>query len=150
MAAGVVQANDAMMRDLLRARSFAKARTAGPSSHSAAIKAAPPQGVACGMGASHGSASPGGASSGGPRHPTGLRAAAWAVAAGVAGFVISIAFGVAATVILDRLVPAGAMAPTDPSTAEVRAWAAGAGIPTKARGRLAPEVWAAYRRVHQH
>lgn len=55
-----------------------------------------------------------------------------------------------ATVILDRLVPAGAMAPTDPTTAEVRAWAAGAGIPTKARGRLAPEVSATYRRAHQH
>ncbi len=64
-----------------------------------------PAGVACGMGASHGSASTAGASSGGPRHPTGLRAVAWAAAAGVAGFVISIALGVAATVVTFILNP---------------------------------------------
>ncbi len=57
------------------------------------------------MGASHGSASTAVVSSGGPRHPTGLRAVAWAVATGVAGFVISIALGVAATVVTFILNP---------------------------------------------
>lgn len=39
----------------------------------------------------------------------------------------------------------GAVAGPDPTTAEVRAWAVAAGLPVSDRGRLASEVWAAYR-----
>ncbi|POX22481.1 hypothetical protein C3464_23795, partial [Serratia marcescens] len=35
------------------------------------------------------------------------------------------------------------VAPT-PSTAEVRAWARSAGLPVPDRGRLRPEIWAAW------
>lgn len=54
-----------------------------------------------------------------------------------------------AAVLVDRLAAAGPLTAPDPTTADVRKWAARAGLPTKARGRLAPEVWAAYRAAHQ-
>jgi len=45
-----------------------------------------------------------------------------------------------------RAIPA---APTPaPSAAQVRAWAQGAGIMVAAKGRLRPEVWAAYHHAH--
>ena len=43
------------------------------------------------------------------------------------------------------LVQAGPLASPEPTTAEVRAWAREHGIPVPDRGRLRPEVWAAYR-----
>jgi hypothetical protein len=46
------------------------------------------------------------------------------------------------------LPPAGHLAPAPPTTAVVRAWAASAGVPVPARGRLRPEVWDAYRAAH--
>jgi hypothetical protein len=39
--------------------------------------------------------------------------------------------------------------PSEPTTAQVRAWARQVGVPTSDRGRLRPEVWAAYRAAHQ-
>ena len=44
----------------------------------------------------------------------------------------------------------GADGPTapEPTTAEVRAWARSAGLDVPDRGRLRPEVWAAYREAH--
>jgi hypothetical protein len=46
------------------------------------------------------------------------------------------------------LAPAGALPARPPSTAEVRAWAVAAGLPVADRGRLRPEVLAAYRVAH--
>ena len=45
----------------------------------------------------------------------------------------------------DDLVPAGPLPDAEPTTAQVRAWAREHGIPVPDRGRLRPEVWAAYR-----
>lgn len=47
--------------------------------------------------------------------------------------------------LLDLLPEAGPLPDREPTTAEVRAWAVAAGLAVKPRGRLAPEVWAAYR-----
>ncbi|MFD6856598.1 ERCC4 domain-containing protein [Rhodococcus sp. NPDC060090] len=45
-----------------------------------------------------------------------------------------------------RIIPQqSGTAATEPSTAEVRAWARGAGLDVPDRGRLRPEVWAAWR-----
>ena len=49
----------------------------------------------------------------------------------------------------ERLPQAGPVPPPEPTTAEVRAWAIAAALPIKSRGRLAPQVWAAYRAAHQ-
>ena len=54
-----------------------------------------------------------------------------------------------ATELVERLAPAGPVPAAEPTTAEVRAWATAAGLPIKSRGRLAPEIWAAYRAAHQ-
>lgn len=43
---------------------------------------------------------------------------------------------------------AGALPAAEPSVAEVRAWALLAGLPVSDRGRLRPEIWAAYRQAH--
>jgi hypothetical protein len=43
------------------------------------------------------------------------------------------------------LPPAGPLPPPEPSTAEVRAWARRRGLTVPDRGRLHPDVWAAYR-----
>jgi hypothetical protein len=43
---------------------------------------------------------------------------------------------------------AGPVAPPPPTTAEVRAWARGVGLDVPDRGRLRPDVWAAYAREH--
>ncbi len=51
----------------------------------------------------------------------------------------------AATAGLDASLPAaGPLPPREPTTAEVRAWALDAGLAVSDRGRLRPEVWAAY------
>jgi hypothetical protein len=42
------------------------------------------------------------------------------------------------------LPPAGPLPPRPPTTAQVRAWALAAGLAVSGRGRLRPEVWAAY------
>lgn len=47
----------------------------------------------------------------------------------------------------DRIVPEGSST-GEPTTAEVRAWARGAGINVPDRGRLRPEVWSAWRNSH--
>jgi hypothetical protein len=47
-----------------------------------------------------------------------------------------------------RLATAEGPLPKEPSTAEVRAWAVAQGIPVADRGRLRPEVWAAYQAAH--
>jgi len=47
-----------------------------------------------------------------------------------------------------RLPEAGPLAPREPSTAEVRAWALAAGVTVADRGRLRPEVRAAYDDAH--
>ncbi len=39
--------------------------------------------------------------------------------------------------------------PGEPTTAAVRAWAIANGFPVADRGRLRPEIWAAYRDAHQ-
>ena len=44
----------------------------------------------------------------------------------------------------EQLVEAGELAPRPPSTAEVRAWAVAEGLPVSDRGRLRPEIWAAF------
>jgi hypothetical protein len=45
--------------------------------------------------------------------------------------------------------PAGRELPAaEPTTAEVRAWARSAGLTVPDRGRLRPEIWAAYRQAH--
>jgi hypothetical protein len=50
-----------------------------------------------------------------------------------------------ATELLERSLPAAGPLPArTPSTAEVRAWALGAGLDVAAKGRLRPEIWAAY------
>lgn len=43
-----------------------------------------------------------------------------------------------------------APAAPEPNTAEVRAWARTAGLAVPDRGRLRPEVWAAWRAAHAH
>ena len=43
---------------------------------------------------------------------------------------------------------AGAVAPAEPTTAEVRAWARAAGLDVPAKGRLRPEIWAAHAAAH--
>lgn len=48
---------------------------------------------------------------------------------------------------LDRLADIGPSTP-EPTAAQVRAWAIDAGMNVAARGRLRPEVWAAYRAAH--
>jgi hypothetical protein len=45
---------------------------------------------------------------------------------------------------------AGPVPPAPPTTAEVRAWARASGVDVPDRGRLRPEVWAAYRAAHLH
>jgi hypothetical protein len=47
------------------------------------------------------------------------------------------------------LVPAGAIAPQAPSLAEIRAWAIASGLDVAAKGRVRPEVRAAYDAAHQ-
>jgi len=47
-----------------------------------------------------------------------------------------------------RLPPAGNVVPPAATTAEVRAWALAGGLPVSDRGRLLPEVWAAYQAAH--
>lgn len=49
---------------------------------------------------------------------------------------------------LARLPTAGPLPPAEPTTAEVRAWAVASGLPVSDRGRLRPEVLAAYRSAH--
>jgi hypothetical protein len=51
----------------------------------------------------------------------------------------------AATQLVVDLPPAGPVAPPEPTTAEVRAWAREHGLPVPDRGRLHPDIWAAYR-----
>ena len=63
--------------------------------------------------------------------------------------VAEVATDAPATELVERLPQAGPIPPPEPTTAEVRAWATAAGLPIKPRGRLAPEVWAAYRAAHQ-
>ena len=46
--------------------------------------------------------------------------------------------------LLDALQPAGPIQPREPTTAEVRAWALAEGLAVSDRGRLRPEIWAAY------
>jgi hypothetical protein len=46
------------------------------------------------------------------------------------------------------LPPAAPLAPPEPTTAEVRAWAVGAGLPVAAAGRIKPDIVDAYRRAH--
>lgn len=53
-----------------------------------------------------------------------------------------------ASVLTADLVRADAVPPPAPTTAEVRAWAMANGVPTSDRGRLRPDVWAAYRAAH--
>jgi hypothetical protein len=38
--------------------------------------------------------------------------------------------------------------PSDPSTAEVRAWARSTGLKVPDKGRLRPEIWQAWREAH--
>ncbi len=62
------------------------------------------------------------------------------------------------TAAIERLAPMAAAPGTtelaqapdapEPSTAEVRAWARGAGLTVPGRGRLPPEIWAAWRAAH--
>lgn len=47
-----------------------------------------------------------------------------------------------------QLVPAAALPDRAPSTAQIRAWAVAEGLPVADRGRLRPEVLAAYRAAH--
>jgi hypothetical protein len=51
----------------------------------------------------------------------------------------------AAAVLTDELPTAGPLAPPEPTTAEVRAWARSQGLDVPDRGRLRPEMWTAYR-----
>ncbi len=48
-----------------------------------------------------------------------------------------------------RANPDGAPAATGPTTAEVRAWARGQGIPVPARGKLGGEIWDAWQTAHR-
>jgi hypothetical protein len=60
---------------------------------------------------------------------------------------------------IERLTPLSAATATtelaqapqapEPSTAEVRAWARAAGLAVSGRGKLRPEVWAAWRAAHR-
>jgi len=49
---------------------------------------------------------------------------------------------------IDRLPPLNGATATDPSTAEVRAWARANGLTVPDRGRLGPDVWAAWRHAN--
>ena len=51
----------------------------------------------------------------------------------------------AATQLVADLPPAGPVPAPEPTTAEVRAWAREHGLPVPDRGRLHPDIWAAYR-----
>jgi hypothetical protein len=51
----------------------------------------------------------------------------------------------AAEMLAMDLEPGGPLPPPEPTTAQVRAWAAAAGLPVSGRGRLRPDVWAAFR-----
>ncbi len=51
----------------------------------------------------------------------------------------------AAEALAMELAPGGVLSPAEPTTAEVRAWAAAAGLTVSDRGRLRPDVWDAYR-----
>ncbi len=51
----------------------------------------------------------------------------------------------AAETLAMELAPGGVLPPVEPTTAEVRAWAAAAGMTVSDRGRLRPDVWEAYR-----
>jgi hypothetical protein len=53
-----------------------------------------------------------------------------------------------ARAIAGQLPAAGALAPAEPTTAQVRDWAHRRGIDVPAAGRLRPAVWAAYRADH--
>ena len=68
------------------------------------------------------------------RHPAGLRAVAWAVAAGVAGFVISIALGAAATVVTFNLNP-------DEGASFIGIWFWLAGPPVSALAMAGAALW---------
>ena len=47
---------------------------------------------------------------------------------------------------LEAALPAaGPLAPAEPTTADVRRWAVESGLEVSDRGRLRPEIWAAYR-----
>ncbi|CAN5792847.1 hypothetical protein BH20ACT4_BH20ACT4_03900 [soil metagenome] len=50
--------------------------------------------------------------------------------------------------LLAHLPLAGPVPPPDPTTAKVRAWARTAGLDPSDRGRLRPDIWEAWRRVH--
>ena len=50
------------------------------------------------------------------------------------------------TALLADLPAAGSVPPPEPTTAEVRAWARREGLRVADRGRLHPDVWAAYHR----
>ena len=47
-----------------------------------------------------------------------------------------------------HLVPAGPIAPREPSIADIRSWALAAGLDVAAKGRLRPEIRAAYEQAH--
>lgn len=49
---------------------------------------------------------------------------------------------------LSELATAGPVEPAEPTTKQVRAWAADAGFTVSDRGKLRPEIWAAYREHH--
>jgi hypothetical protein len=55
----------------------------------------------------------------------------------------------AADLLAGELAGAGVLAPPEPTTAEVRAWALAAGLPVSDRGRLRPGVWDAYRAARE-
>ena len=55
---------------------------------------------------------------------------------------------VGATHRLRDLPTAGPVPAAEPTTSEVRAWALEAGFDVADRGRLRPEIWAAYREHH--
>lgn len=52
---------------------------------------------------------------------------------------------IAAGLIEQHLPTAGPIPPREPTVAEVRAWAAASGLDVAAKGRLRPDIWAAYR-----
>ncbi len=54
-----------------------------------------------------------------------------------------------AATVAARLPTPGPVPAPEPTTAEVRRWAVGAGLAVADRGRLRPEVWAAYRQAHR-
>ena len=61
---------------------------------------------------------------------------------------IELASHPAADLLAADLRRAGDVAPAEPSTAAVRAWALTTGLPVSDRGRLRPDVWDAYRAAH--